>query len=389
MTEKEKKQTCLQCRKRKVRCDGEINGCSNCERLDFSCVFVSSNNTTPSSTSISNADLFLKNAPQECATGGATSRTKYTIGSIERRHGLRACRPCRASKSRCSGSLPTCRQCERRGLDCQYAPSRRRKNPSDTIPVAVETTHTGTQMLQADDRNLIYPARAVNGIHMGLSGDKIFVESHIDAYFESLNAIPQYSFIHKPSFLRSFHQNTLDPLLLRFICGIASRFIQPGLQQGYVAAWLKEVEAQVWPKLSEMKVGNLQILLSLICWYSVERKVSNLWTASAMAARIAYGLRLNHEASDKIPFILKETRRRLVWSIFMLDKLYAGGFPELTLCPANTLHVKLPCEEQNFELDIPVETSLLVKSGPFSEESGIGIMGYIARLMSIRHAILE
>ncbi|KAJ5736659.1 uncharacterized protein N7483_001784 [Penicillium malachiteum] len=224
---------------------------------------------------------------------------------------------------------------------------------------------------------------------MGLSGDRTFVESHIDAYFEFFNAIPQYNFIHKPSFLRNFHQNTLDPLFLCCICGIASRFIQPGLQQGYVADWLKEVEAQVWPKLSEMKVGSLQILLSLICWYSVERKVSNLWTASAMAARIAYGLRLNHEASDKMPFILKETRRRLVWSIFMLDKLYAGGFPELTLCPADTLHVKLPCEEQNFELDIPVETSLLAQSGSFSEESGIGIMGYITRLMSIRHAVLE
>ncbi|KAJ5299276.1 hypothetical protein N7476_010833 [Penicillium atrosanguineum] len=219
--------------------------------------------------------------------------------------------------------------------------------------------------------------------------DKTFLESHVTAFFEYFNSIPQYNFIHKPTFLRSFHHNNLDPLFLRCVCGIASRFVQPNTED-YTSDWLREVEAQIWPRISEMKVQNLQILLLLICWYSLSRKISSMWTASAMAARMAYGIRLNHEADGKMPFVSKEVRRRLMWSIFMLDRLYAGGFPELTLCATETIHINLPCEERNFDLDIPLSTPVLKPTITTPElESGIGIMGYITRLIDIRHAILE
>lgn len=74
----------------------------------------------------------------------------------------------------------------------------------------------------------------------------------------------------------------------------------------------------------------------------------------------------------------------------MFDKMYAGGISELTLCTAGTMHISLPCEGRNFDLDIPIETSVLEPSSPGSElEEGIGIMGHITRLMNIRHTILE
>lgn len=79
-----------------------------------------------------------------------------------------------------------------------------------------------------------------------------------------------------------------------------------------------------------------------------------------------------------------------MWSIFMLDKFFAGGFPELTLCNANTMHLNLPCETRNFELDIPIATSTLIprlSSGAL--ESGIDLMGHMCRLVRIRHEVLE
>ncbi|CAI7660908.1 unnamed protein product [Penicillium pancosmium] len=142
--------------------------------------------------------------------------------------------------------------------------------------------------------------------------------------------------------------------------------------------------------MAEMKIENLQILLLLICWYSLDRKISNMWTSSAMAARIAYGMRLNYESTDPVPFISKEARRRIMWSIFMLDKFNSGGFAELTLCNASTMHLNLPCEERNFELDIPTTTATLTPT--FSSgtlESGIGLMGHMSRLVKIRHDVLE
>ncbi|KAJ5692019.1 hypothetical protein N7462_001442 [Penicillium macrosclerotiorum] len=225
---------------------------------------------------------------------------------------------------------------------------------------------------------------------MNSMADKIFLETHINVFFDYFNAIPQYNFIHKATFLRSFYHDTLDPLFLRCVCGVASRFLRPRSAPEYVVEWLKEVEAQIWSRMGEMKLQNLQILVLLICWYLMERKISNMWIASGVAARMAYGIRLNYETSDKIPFLSRELRRRLMWSIFMLDKLYAGGFTELVLCSPSTMHIKLPCEERNFELDMTVETPILEPARPDSQlESNIGIMGYITRLMNIRHAVLE
>lgn len=377
---------------RQVRCDGEISGCSNCSRLNFNCFFLQAQNESAGETGV--------NIP--LGQGQATSlrhRTKYTIGGIERRRGLRACRPCRASKSRCSGGLPKCRHCEQRRLDCQYPPSKRRKIPMDSTSLPMANNIAPN----ASVSSAIQPLKRVESVQtavdfsqlrhvkdMGLASDRVFLEGHINAYFEYFHTIPQFSFLHKASFLRSFHQDTLDPLVLRCICGIASRFVSPNSDRTYVSQWLEEVEAQIWSRTGTMKVQNLQLIVLLLCWYSLERKISYMWTASAMATRMAYGINLNHETTDKVPFVSKESRRRLMWSIFMFDKMYAGGFPELTLCAANTMRINLACEQRNFDLDIPIDTSALEPFSPCTNlEKGIGIMGHITRLMNIRHAILE
>lgn len=403
-----------------VRCDGKIPGCSNCTRLDFSCTFLPSQNI-PNDFASHTARGVNEHLQTAAAT---TSRNKYTIGGIERRRGLKACRPCRVSKSRCSGGWPKCRHCEQRGLDCQYLPSKRRKGPVDPgqmqpfypakVPPRYMTSDISfptfgdvpdiTQLAEGQNepsrpvRSLIKSNPKPNSnfnlnldLGLDLPANKMFLESHINAYFEYINPIPAYSFIHKPSFLRNFHRNKLDSLSLRCVCGIASRFLQrSNPHQDYVSEWLKEVEGRMWPRMAEMKIENLQILLLLICWYSLDRKISNMWTSSAMAARVAYGMRLNYESTGPMPFIPKEVRRRMMWSIFMLDKFYSGGFAELTLCNASTMHLNLTCEERNFELDIPTTTATLTPtSSSGTLESGIGLMGHMSRLVKIRNEVLE
>ncbi|OKP08262.1 hypothetical protein PENSUB_5629 [Penicillium subrubescens] len=358
-----KKQTCLQCRKRKA----------------------------PNDSAGINLPL------NQAHAANSRQRTKYTIGGIERRRGLRACRPCRASKSRCSGGWPTCRNCEQRRLDCQYLPSKRRKIPLDPAPCPGNNTLNEPTLSNLRDLNGLESVPGVfdltqsNSVKdINLASNKIFLESHVNAYFKYFHVIPQFNFLHKSSFLRDFHHDTLDPVTLCCVCGIASRFINQNADKSYVSRWLEEIEAQIWSRTGEMKIQNLQLIVLLVCWYSLERKISHMWTASALATRMAYGMRLNHETTDKLPFVLRESRRRLMWSIFMFDKMYAGGISELTLCTASTMHISLPCEGRNFDLDIPIETSVLEPANANAElEAGIGIMGHITRLMNIRHAILE
>lgn len=94
---KDRKETCNQCRERKVRCDGRLPSCHNCQRLGFVC------------TSQSQADRRT-----------STSQTiEGVISRPQKLRGSKACLECRLQKTRCSGASP-CSNCQRRGLKCAY-----------------------------------------------------------------------------------------------------------------------------------------------------------------------------------------------------------------------------------------------------------------------------
>ncbi|GKZ47158.1 hypothetical protein AbraIFM66951_010507 [Aspergillus brasiliensis] len=249
------------------------------------------------------------------------------------------------------------------------SPERRQTPPLPTPPTASPTTAAAV----GSDTLWVRPV----------------LEAHIDAFFEHVYPNPRFRFLHQSLFRRSFRHDKLDPLLLRCVCGIAARFLHLGehataLQ--YAHDWLRHVESQVWSRLADMNVPNLQILVLLTYWHLMEHNTTMAWTMSAMVARIAYGIRLNHDDSSGrhgASFIAREASRRLMWSIFILDKQYAGGFLELTLCPPETMYIQLPCEERSFELEIPVATSTLFPSEvSLDHENKVGLMGYM--IMSAR-----
>lgn len=73
-----------------------------------------------------------------------------------------------------------------------------------------------------------------------------------------------------------------------------------------------------------------------------------------------------------------------MWSIFTTDTLYSSGKTEFTSCTTETLHIRLPCNEKSFSMDMPVPTGLLNSDPNASGESNVGLLGYCLRVLDIR-----
>ena len=103
--------------------------------------------------------------------------------------------------------------------------------------------------------------------------------------------------------------------------------------------------------LGQPSIMRTQALLLVIRCKMCIGDYTLAFTQVAMLSRMAFSLRLNYQ-SPGASFLASETRRRLMWAIYMLDTHWAGGLLEFTTCPADAVHVDLPCTEEGFELDI-------------------------------------
>ncbi|KAJ5353750.1 hypothetical protein N7541_006314 [Penicillium brevicompactum] len=103
---------------------------------------------------------------------------------------------------------------------------------------------------------------------------------------------------------------------------------------------------------------------------------------------MAFLLRLNHE-NNKLSVTGREMRRRVMWSIFILERRLAGGQLDLISCRKDLMHIQLPSNERDFELGIQSTTGSLLPGDVDEQPSSMGTRAYYCRLSSIRHDILQ
>ncbi|UPK92688.1 hypothetical protein LCI18_003623 [Fusarium solani-melongenae] len=352
---------CAQCRNRKVRCDGDPRGCCNCKRLRFECSLVASP-----------AD---KDGLPEL---------------LERRRVWRACIRCRDRKLKCSGGLPACSRCAQRGVACQY-PSSATAASIDVQgaiqPASFNAHSSASQQLQRQATptpgSPQTTADAQSRAELGI--DRLVVKQHIDTFFEFIYPIPCYGFLHRASLLQAWSRGHLSPLVLRAICGLTARFIRPNDAKHATLArkWIQETESELLSRLSQPRVSDIEAWLLVTFDQYLSRQFSKMLVSMSLASRLAYILRLNHE-NDRPSFLQQERHRRLMWSIFTTDTLYSSGKTEFTSCTTETLHIRLPCNEKSFSMDMPVSTGFLTSDADTSGESNIGLLGYCLRVLDIR-----
>lgn len=127
---------------------------------------------------------------------------------------------------------------------------------------------------------------------------------------------------------------------------------------------------------------------------------------SGITARMSQALQLSLENSPNVlctkpesSAINTETRRRLMWSCYLLDSWVGSGVNQLTLLEDRDLKIQLPCHSHNFSLGIPCITETLdygktlnfLSSDqiPPDPSQNMGIEAYFIRLVSIRKKVLR
>lgn len=95
----------------------------------------------------------------------------------------------------------------------------------------------------------------------------------------------------------------------------------------------------------------------------------------------------------------KESRRRLMWSCYVMDALVGSGVDQLTLVDEKDMKIQLPCNERNFVQQIPCLTETLETGnclkfmGDYVDNKTIlpnmGMMAYFVRHISIRKKVLR
>lgn len=244
----------------------------------------------------------------------------------------------------------------------------------------------------------------------------------IEAFFANFHSLRLFGFIHKPSYIQQFHdwphkyQEHQETTLLLCICALGAKFIAPRyyddsqLMDGAALAagsqWARRAQQLVFLNLNH---ATIETTMSTVLLHEHELRVGNYANAfmlTGLGVRMAQALQINIEESSDIlctsgqgsSATTREAKRRLMWSIYIMDSWVGSGVDELTLINEADLKIQLPCSDQSFDLQKPriVETLHPGTFLPFISPSdhiqdkveSIDLHGNFIRLVSIRRKVL-
>ncbi|KAG8669496.1 hypothetical protein FPOAC2_08825 [Fusarium poae] len=359
--------TCTTCRARKVRCNGARDICSNCERLGFPCSY-------------------------DDGDTGALS------GALPRRRVRQACISCHSRKARCSGHMPSCDRCRSQGIECVYRPSKRarislREGPSPQ-------SHEGDRDDGHNDSDPGLTDPASTATPQGFAPEISFPDESFDAligrtfvkFFNHVHHIPMFSFLHRASLEGRYNSGKVEKALLLALIGITSYLTDmgPGMKD-YGERCIDDAEGLIFADYTRPSTIKVQALVLIIKHRILSKKSPSAFMLLSIASRYAAALRLNHEAPN-LCFLAQESRRRLMWALYCIDSGVSGGYRDYSLWSADKIHIGLPCNERNFEFDLPQPTERLIHDpdkprNPQAED--IGSLALHIRIQHMRRRIME
>ncbi|KAI0198494.1 hypothetical protein F4808DRAFT_259627 [Astrocystis sublimbata] len=391
---KKTSQTCSTCRLRKVRCDGRRDVCQNCERLGFTCSF--------------------QDAASPHADGDG-----LTPFNLPRRRVRLACTSCHSRKARCTGETPKCARCQSQGIECVYRPTKRSAGISGAAAAGTQhgttdSEHESVASEPPEKRTMTH--RDHQGSHhvrngssadlhthsLDVSGgqlskrlsydpliypDEALIQRTFNNYFRHVHHVPVFSFLHRASLMQRYHAGMMDRALLLALVGVTSLLTDLGSgMREYGARCIDECQQMVLQDLENPSTIKIQALVLVMKHRILSRRFTSAFMIAAVAARFAYALRLNYE-NQSLCFLARESRRRLMWAFLTIDSGVNGGQADFTLLPPDSLHIQLPCNERNFEFDLPQVTGHLrpLPSQPFPDD--VGSLALHVRLLWMRSRV--
>jgi len=230
------------------------------------------------------------------------------------------------------------------------------------------------------------------------------IDRHVEAFFAYVYPIQANAIVHRGTLMREITDGRVARKVLLAICAAAARFVDhmqasgaPVAVRGSMAAKAWATEAKTTLLTEDPSLDSITAALILAKEDISSGRFSQAFTLAAVAMRMALAMRLHQELppDDEKSISERETRRRLMWGCFSLDRMMSTGVPEFLITPVQSLRIRLPCDDQRYLYGMAVETPIpaLESAGDSNDRDpakfeGVGILGHHLRLQGVRTMIL-
>ncbi|KAH8168422.1 fungal zn(2)-Cys(6) binuclear cluster domain-containing protein [Sarocladium implicatum] len=425
-------QTCLQCRHRKVRCDKRPGTCRNCERLDLECnpkdlqrdesietpnknAGNVSLNTQPAST----RRLRGVRACSACRAKKTKCTGEYPTCVTCQERGRKCTYPALKRYACSSGSSASndaggelsqsimtasedCETLDDMDMDQTAESLLQLSNSVHVVTGTPGETHQPADMTLNIESSLYNDPQAPSPSHETASGQdrpsysqsysSNQLEALVDVFFESVYPMPSYAFLHPATTRRRCRSRHTHRALSSAVCAIAALYLRVtgrsiarrfpsdlSVSAEQAASWIQMTEQSVWMNLESPSIPRLQALLLVIHYHMETGRFQRAFMLTATADRFAAALRLNHERHD-LPAVSREVRRRILWSLKIVERYFSVGLPEFDLLPLEVIYIDYPHSEAEF-----------IESGCIDNQSGDdkGAYRLIVQLEAVRRDIMK
>lgn len=200
----------------------------------------------------------------------------------------------------------------------------------------------------------------------------------------------------EPTFIE-IEEKRLHPIIAAAVCATTSHIIHPGQKRiPFADRCADQVDFYLFRNIDSFlrqdAHENLIILVCAICYFWQGNQMGKVWMYMGLSARLITALQLNWDGAGDSA-IKQESNRRLVWAVYILDRLLAGGFDEHLLLRDIDMHIKLPVSNEVLRHTSNASSSGQTwgsgeQGGPVPSPQILSLDGYHLRLHRIRHQIL-
>ncbi|KAG0064894.1 hypothetical protein BGZ89_008762 [Linnemannia elongata] len=346
--------SCQECRRRKTRCnyDGQGDKCSTCARIGTACIFSQKNGVVLDMEKVmeeNNPHLVHQREKEQRAKERERERdliqaelsSSYPSGGFAtrpNRSNSAGGMPGRSSPTEDLSHVMDRLQIDNYGIAphtlrsfSQVAGDNDSAEASSGESSAAESAEPSTSTVTHDLDQPFHKRRSSNGASPGThqrsrgrSEPLVDIQPDlINLYFQHVH--PFLLIIHKPSFLRRLHdpKDPVPDFLLAAIYAVASQYAPGRAQDGrrYFDLWLSRLD----DTLDKPRLSTIQALL-LIIKYQEGVKHNGFYFRTYMYTQMVIVLARELQLHKTSPVSMKldkeshEVRRRLFWSIFVLDQ---------------------------------------------------------------------
>ncbi|KAI1380609.1 hypothetical protein F4677DRAFT_192757 [Hypoxylon crocopeplum] len=226
-----------------------------------------------------------------------------------------------------------------------------------------------TRSPETDAESIVYSPSIISEPSPGIQIDAL-----INTYFNRFHAKP-YHILDESSVRQRLQVNQLPSHLIHAIYAVAARYApHPAryqsavkLSEDYASQSRSEID------IDEPSIDALQALLLLATAFTAAGKGRKAYMLLTSAIGMAMALELHREVNPQshITSVERETRRRLFWTCYLLDRFTACGSKRPCLISDRTILLRLPCWAPSPSV-LPVEGDFFQNGSNLQHMQGSG-----------------